>query len=66
MHHTDIHQTHHESISRQAQDERGVSNDERKSYKLLMKKWRPFLNSLQSYPKNDLPQEILESWSPDR
>ena len=66
VHHTDIHQTHHESITRQAVGDQGVSQGERESFRLLMRKWRPFLTTLKRYPKNDLPKEILESWRPDR
>ena len=65
--HTDISHIHHESISRHDEGVLGVSDDERRSFSLLMKKWKPFLESVQHhYPKNDLPIEILKSWRPDR
>ena len=46
--HTDISHVHHESVSRNI-DSKALSV-EKKSFRRLMKKWRPFLNSLQGYP----------------
>jgi GT2 family glycosyltransferase len=66
VHHTDITHIHHESISRQVDGDKGVSEGERQSFKQLINKWKPFLTTLTRYPKNDLPKEILKSWRPNR